>query len=141
MQRLYGWLEKNDYAGYDTFDGLSAWVRPLTFENPFLRIALQQSVRRFPLNLRPLLGIPKSRSTKGMGFLHGDTCASIPRPATGLESARPLCPGVADRESGSPIPRSLGQSLRLPVPNRIRPQGHPERSLDVADRARFSGRV
>lgn len=67
--RLYGWLERNDYRGYDTFDGLSSYLRPFTFENKFLRIALQQSVRRFPLNLRPLLGIKKSRSTKGMGFL------------------------------------------------------------------------
>ena len=69
ISKLSRWLEKNDYRGYDTFDGLSAWVRPLTFENDFLRIALQQGVRRFPLNLRPLLGIPKSHSTKGMGFL------------------------------------------------------------------------
>lgn len=68
--RLSEWLEKNDYCGYDTFDGLSAkYVRPLTFETKLLRILLQQGVRRFPINLRPLLGIPKSRSTKGMGFL------------------------------------------------------------------------
>lgn len=67
--RLNDWLEKNDYRGYDTFDGLSAWVRPLTFETKLLRTVLQQGVRRFPLNLRPLLGIPKSRSTKGMGYL------------------------------------------------------------------------
>ena len=68
--RLFEWLERNDYRGYDTFDGLSArFLRPLTFENKFLRIALQQTVRRFPLNTRPLLGIEKGRSTKGMGFL------------------------------------------------------------------------
>jgi polysaccharide biosynthesis protein VpsJ len=67
--RLFEWLEKNDYRGYDTFDGLGSFLRPLTFENKFLRIALQQSVRRFPLNTRPLLGIKKSHSTKGMGFL------------------------------------------------------------------------
>lgn len=67
--RLFEWLEKNDYRGYDTFDGLSAFVRPLTFENKLLRIALQQSVRRLLLNTRPLLGIKKSHSTKGMGFL------------------------------------------------------------------------
>jgi polysaccharide biosynthesis protein VpsJ len=66
---LNEWLEKNDYSGYDTFDGLSAFVRPLTFETNFLRTVLQQGVRRFPINLRPLIGIPKSRSTKGMGFL------------------------------------------------------------------------
>jgi rhamnogalacturonyl hydrolase YesR len=67
---LSNWLEKNDYKGYDTFDGLSArFLRPFTFETKILRITLQQSVRRFILNLRPLLGIKKSHSSKGMGFL------------------------------------------------------------------------
>jgi rhamnogalacturonyl hydrolase YesR len=67
--RLLEWVEKNDYRGYDTFDGLSArFLRPLTFDNKLLNMALQQGVRRFPINLRPLLGIPKSRSTKAMGF-------------------------------------------------------------------------
>lgn len=67
---LINWLEKNDYRAYDTFDGLiSPLLRPLTFNSKFLRTVLQQGVRRFPLNLRPLLGIAKSRSTKGMGFL------------------------------------------------------------------------
>lgn len=70
IERLCAWLERNDYRGYDTFDGLSArFVRPLTFESRLLRTVLQQGVRRFPLNLRPLLGIPRARSTKGMGFL------------------------------------------------------------------------
>jgi polysaccharide biosynthesis protein VpsJ len=70
LLRLSGWLERNNYQGYDTFDGLSAqFLRRLTFDNPYLLIALQQGVRRFPLNLRPLLGIPKAHSTKGMGFL------------------------------------------------------------------------
>src|ERR1700722_8099101 len=68
--RLNDWLEKNDYRGYDTFDGLSAkFLRPLTFETKYLRIVLQQSVRRFPFNLRPILGIPKDRSSKGMAYL------------------------------------------------------------------------
>jgi len=67
---LSGWLERNDYRGYDTFDGLNArFVRPFTFENKFLRTVLQQGVRRFPLNLRPLLGVARGYSTKGMGFL------------------------------------------------------------------------
>lgn len=70
IERLAGWLEQNEYRGYDTFDGLNAkYLRPLTFETNFLRTVLQQGVRRFPINLRPLLGVPKSRSTKGMGFL------------------------------------------------------------------------
>jgi len=70
IERLTHWLEENDYRGYDTFDGLNArFVRPLTFETRFLRTVLQQGVRRFPLNLRPLLGITKEYSSKGMGFL------------------------------------------------------------------------
>jgi hypothetical protein len=68
--QLSDWLERNDYLGYDTFDGLNAKiVRPLTFETKLLRTVLQQGVRRFPINLRPVLGIRKERSSKGMGFL------------------------------------------------------------------------
>lgn len=70
LTRLSRWLEKNDYRSYDTFDGLSARVlRPLTFETKWLRIVLQQMVRRFPVNLRAVLGIQRERSSKGMGFL------------------------------------------------------------------------
>jgi hypothetical protein len=70
IERLSRWLENHDYRGYDTFDGLNAkFVRPLTFNNALLRIVLQQGVRRFPVNLRPLLGVDPERSTKGMGFL------------------------------------------------------------------------
>jgi hypothetical protein len=62
-------LEKNEYRGYDTFDGLNAkYLRPLTFESNLLRTILQQGVRRFPINLRPVLGISKEYSSKGMGF-------------------------------------------------------------------------
>lgn len=70
FERLHGWLVVNDFKGYDPFDGLNAkWMRPLTLENPYLRIALQQGIRRFPVNLRPFAGISKERSSKGMGFL------------------------------------------------------------------------
>jgi hypothetical protein len=68
--RLARWLDERDYRGYDTFDGLNArFVRPLTFNSVLLRTVLLQGVRRFPLNLRPLLGVSPERSTKGMGFL------------------------------------------------------------------------
>ena len=70
VMRLSRWLEENDYRGYDTFDGLSArFLRPFTFETKLLRIVLQQSVRRLPVNLRPVLGISREQSSKGMGFL------------------------------------------------------------------------
>lgn len=68
--QLARWLEEHDYRGYDTFDGLSSPIlRPLTFETRFLRTVLLQGVRRFPVNLRPILGIKSEQSSKGMGFL------------------------------------------------------------------------
>ena len=70
IRRLFHWLEENDYRGYDTFDGLNAkYVRPFTFESQLLRTVLQQGVRRLPLNIRPLVGVQKNHSSKGMGFL------------------------------------------------------------------------
>jgi hypothetical protein len=62
-------LSKDGWKGYDPFDGLNAkCLSLLTFDNHYLRIALQQFVRRFPINLRPWLGIKKATSSKGMGF-------------------------------------------------------------------------
>jgi rhamnogalacturonyl hydrolase YesR len=70
IRRLSDWLEENHYSAYDPFDGLNAkFLRPLTFQNKLLQTVLQQGVRRFPLNLRPFLGVGKSTSTKGMAFL------------------------------------------------------------------------
>lgn len=69
VDRLDNWITKNEWRAYDPFDGLNAkYLKFFTFNNHYLRIVLQQSVRRFPINLRPLLGIKKEVSSKGMGF-------------------------------------------------------------------------
>lgn len=99
LDRLIAWLRAHDYAAYDTFDGLSAWyLRPFTLERKFPRQVLQQAVRRFPINLRPLLGIPKRRSTKGQafiarGFLRLAAAAAARLPAPG---ASPSAAGEQD---------------------------------------------
>ena len=66
--RLSEWLERNNYQGYDTFDGLNAKIRPLTFNNPLLLTILQQGVRRFPLNPRPLFGLSARSTQQGYGL-------------------------------------------------------------------------
>lgn len=68
ISRLDAWLDRHDYAAYDPFDGLGAWARPLAL-TPFSRQVLQQGVRRFPWNLRPVLGIKPATSTKAVGYL------------------------------------------------------------------------
>jgi hypothetical protein len=70
ISELCNWLERNDNRGYDPFDGLNAkLLRPFTFNSKLLRTVLQQGVRRFPLNVRPLVGVGRNHSSKGMGFL------------------------------------------------------------------------
>jgi hypothetical protein len=69
LTRLDQWVERVEWKAYDTFDGLaSPFARPLTFGNGFLKQVWQQGVRRFPVNLRPVLGIKPSMSSKAMGF-------------------------------------------------------------------------
>jgi hypothetical protein len=69
INKLDTWISKNNWIGYDPFDGLSAPVlRKLTFEVPLLRIILQQAVRRAPFNLRPLIGITERHSNQAMGY-------------------------------------------------------------------------
>ena len=69
IYNLEQWIMKNAWKAYDPFDGLNArMLGTLTFDNHYLRIILQQSVRRFPINMRPLLGIKMETSSKGMGF-------------------------------------------------------------------------
>ena len=55
--------------GYEPFDGLSSFFRPLTFGNLFLDRILMQLVRQSPVNLRPLLGIKPLDSTIGRGYM------------------------------------------------------------------------
>src|SRR5947207_3050882 len=67
--RLDQWVERADWKAFDTFDGLSSpYARFLPISRPFLRQCWQQGVRRFPFNVRPLLGIKPGTSSKGMGF-------------------------------------------------------------------------
>ena len=69
LDRVQRWVEEHAYKGYEPFDGLSSWVRPLTGGNLFAERLLMQLVRQSPINLRPLLGIKPKESTKGRGYM------------------------------------------------------------------------
>jgi hypothetical protein len=69
LAKLDCWVENANWKAYDTFDGLSSpFARWFTFGSPLLRQVWQQAVRRCPVNVRPILGIKPSMSTKAMGF-------------------------------------------------------------------------
>jgi hypothetical protein len=69
IQNLEKWVEEHDYKGYDPADGLTSYLRPLTFGNLFLDRLLLQLVQRSPINLRPLLGVKPLDSFIGRGYM------------------------------------------------------------------------
>ncbi|MBI4534967.1 MAG: hypothetical protein HY708_01725 [Ignavibacteriae bacterium] len=69
LKLVQQWVEDHDYRGYEPFDGLSSWARPLAFGNLLAERILMQAVRQCPFNLRPLFGIRPKDSTKGRGYM------------------------------------------------------------------------
>jgi rhamnogalacturonyl hydrolase YesR len=69
LTRLQEWVEARDYKGYDPGDGLTSWLRPLTFGNLFAERVLQQVIWKSPWNIRPFIGVKPLDSTKGRGFM------------------------------------------------------------------------
>lgn len=69
LDRVRLWVESRDYKGYDPGDGLTSFLRPLTFGNIFAERVLQQAIWKAPVNVRPLVGVKPLESTKGRGFM------------------------------------------------------------------------
>ncbi|NUM81965.1 delta-aminolevulinic acid dehydratase [bacterium] len=67
---LEKYIEKESYKGYDCYDALNSPVlSALSFNVKKLRIAYIQALKISPINLRPLLLIPKGFNPKGLGLL------------------------------------------------------------------------
>ncbi len=69
LEAVQKWVEARDYKGYDPGDGLTTFLRPLTFGNIFAERVLQQLIWKSPINIRPLVGVKPLDSTKGRGFM------------------------------------------------------------------------
>lgn len=69
LDRVQRWVEDRNYRGYEPFDGLSSWFRPLTFGNLLGERLLMQAIRQSPINLRPIMGVTPKDSTKGRGYM------------------------------------------------------------------------
>jgi Highly conserved protein containing a thioredoxin domain len=69
LNRVEAWVERHKYKGYEPFDGLSSWFRPLAFGSLFAERLLLQLIRQCPVNLRPLMGVTPKESTKGRGYM------------------------------------------------------------------------
>ena len=69
LESVLGWARARDYRGYDYADGLSSPIRSLVpVTHDWLDIAIQETAKRAPVNVRPLMGVPRRRSYKGTGL-------------------------------------------------------------------------
>ncbi len=68
--KLVAYCQANDWAGYDPYDALNSRAfAAMPFLNfKFPRLALTQALKRSPINIRPLLLIPKTQNPKAIGL-------------------------------------------------------------------------
>lgn len=67
---LRTWIARQEYRGWDPHDALtSPLLKPIGRINRWVGVALLQTVKRSPVNLRPLLGVRRGINPKGMGLL------------------------------------------------------------------------
>jgi hypothetical protein len=64
--RALEWAREREYAGWDPYDGLNAPILPNG--HWLTRLLVVHGVGRSPVNLRPLLSIPRERNPKGIGL-------------------------------------------------------------------------
>jgi hypothetical protein len=75
FDRLLGYGDRVEWAGYDPYDALrSPVVRALAFGARWPRIAWIQLLKRSPVNLRPLLLVPRGVNPKGLGLVARALC-------------------------------------------------------------------
>jgi len=70
LRRLYDFCRKNDWKGWDLYDGLNSRLfQALPFKRQrACRLAWIQLFKRSLLNLRPLVGVPKEENPKGLAL-------------------------------------------------------------------------
>ena len=70
LHLLLQYIEDQNYRGFDPYDALlSPFFRlPVLKGNKLLRFGFQQFLKRFPLNLRPLLLLPKGLNPVTLGL-------------------------------------------------------------------------
>lgn len=70
LNNLLCYIENENYRGYDPYDALKSPIFSLPFlrSNKILRFGTQQFVKRFPINLRPIIFVPKGYNPVTLGL-------------------------------------------------------------------------
>jgi hypothetical protein len=77
LNKLIDYCEKEEYKGYDPYDGLNSKLfnsLPIIPKKRFPRLAWIQLFKRLPVNLRPVVGIKKEYNPKGIALFLTSYC-------------------------------------------------------------------
>ena len=69
-QKLLVYCQANDWAGYDPYDALNSrlFAAVPMLDRRIPRLVLTQALKRLPVNVRPLLAIPKTQNPKALAL-------------------------------------------------------------------------
>lgn len=77
FQRLEEYCKKENFKGWDPFDGLNSKIfqsLPLFSKNRFAKLLWIQSFKRFPINLRKIARVEKDYNSKALGLFLAGYC-------------------------------------------------------------------
>jgi hypothetical protein len=97
LSRLRAYCERENFEGWDPFDGLNSNVfRSLGLNRSrVLRLAWLQLLKQFPLNLRRLLGCAKGSNSKALALFLSSYCSILRR--TGDKALLPVIRSLTNR--------------------------------------------
>jgi hypothetical protein len=84
FQKLMAYCRENEWAGYDPYDALNSrlFAAVPMLDRRLPRLVLTQALKRLPVNVRPLLAIPKTQNPKGLALF---LCAFLRLRRMGME--------------------------------------------------------
>jgi len=70
ITKLLEYCEKENFSGYDLYDGLNSliFVKSPLYKSRICRLVFIQLIKRLPINIRPLLLIPKTQNPKALAL-------------------------------------------------------------------------
>ena len=89
FEALLAYCRVNNWAGYDPYDALNSEVFTAlpVLDSKWPRLVLTQLLKRSPLNLRPLLQVPKTQNPKALALF---LAASLKAERAGVAAVRDL---------------------------------------------------
>lgn len=127
LETALGYARRRNYTGYDYADGMSSRLREAyPGDNRWINLVIQESAKRCPINIRPLLGIPKRRNFKGSALF---ASAAVGAYASGgderyLREARRLIDWLVEHRRDEPY--GWGHNHQLQLLDRQIPRNTPD---------------